>query len=92
MKRATSALLHYFIPLGAQEPVNGALHFVSGKIASIDSSEDVGMGFSPTEYDFIIDADIVSDCPPPNVLTPILFSSFNLCLKTLPLVQCLLSL
>jgi hypothetical protein len=66
----TTALLHYFIPLGGQEPVNGALHFVFGKIASIDSSENVGDGFLPTEYDFIIDADVVQPMPEDVAFSP----------------------
>jgi hypothetical protein len=77
----TSALLHYFIPLSMPEPVNGALHFVFGKIASIDSSENIRDGFSPTEYDFVIDANLMSDHPLPYVPTPTLLSSYSPCLR-----------
>jgi hypothetical protein len=88
----TSALLHYFIPLGAPEPINGALHFVFGRVASIDSSENVGDGFSPLEYDFIIDADMVCDSLLSRLPVLTSFLSSNQCLKTSLLVRCLLSL
>ena len=42
-----SAILHHFTPTGAPPPIDGALHFVFSKIASIDSSANVGDGFSP---------------------------------------------
>jgi hypothetical protein len=59
------ALLQHFTPVGAPAPVNGALHFVFGKVASMESSVVVGDGFSQDEYDFVVDADVVCNLPVP---------------------------
>jgi hypothetical protein len=54
----TTALLQHFNPLGSSPPINSALYFVFGKIAPLESIAN-GEGFSPEEYDFVVDANMV---------------------------------
>jgi hypothetical protein len=54
-----TALLIYFDDPRIQSPIDGSLHFVSGKVAAMDSTLAVGKGFHRDNYDFVIDADIV---------------------------------
>jgi hypothetical protein len=58
-------LLQHFTPVGAPAPVNGTLHFIFGKVTSMESSVIVGDGFSQDEYDFVVDADVMCNLPVP---------------------------
>jgi hypothetical protein len=53
------ALLQHFCNPDALKPIEGRLHFVSGKVASIDSKIDSAPGVKLDDYDFFIDAEIV---------------------------------
>jgi hypothetical protein len=57
--QTVTAFLEHFV--GSDETVaDGALYYVSGKVASIDSGITVGDDFSLDQYDFLIDANVVS--------------------------------
>jgi len=51
--------MQHFIPLGTPPPVDGRLHFIFGKVASIDFLLNVGKAISAADYDFIIDANVM---------------------------------
>jgi hypothetical protein len=53
-------VLQHFISFDETTPKDDVLYFVYGRIASVDSDFVVGKGFSVDDYDFLIDADIVS--------------------------------
>ncbi len=53
------AAVQHFVGADESRPQDETLHFVYGKIASIDSTIPLGEGVSADDYDFFIDADVV---------------------------------
>ncbi|KAF8487298.1 hypothetical protein DFH94DRAFT_678336 [Russula ochroleuca] len=68
--QTSNAFLTHFAPANEEPPVEGALYFVGGKIASIDRNFDVGDGAEWTGYDFIIDADVMRLLPQDGCYSP----------------------
>ena len=56
----SNAAIQYFTPLSQPLPSSGSLYFVHGKIVIIESDMNVGSEHKNEEYDFFIEADMVS--------------------------------
>jgi hypothetical protein len=79
--RVSRALLQHFCNPEAVRPIDGRVHFVSGKVASIDSNIESAPGVKVDDYDFFIDAEFVRSL---SVSFAFLFTFFGLQLLPLP--------
>jgi hypothetical protein len=57
--QAVSALVQYFVPQDAYEPAEGTLHFVHGKICTVNPDSVLPEDGGPVDYELLIDADFV---------------------------------
>jgi hypothetical protein len=82
-----TALLQFFAASDAIIPENGAIHYVWGKVASMDADMVVGDGLSNENYDVLIEADFVRSL---SSITPNCRSSRIRCCLQLVIVASLL--